>query len=49
MSCKVEECKRMAKRIKSEIPYLSYCERLDVAAVRMGFKHYIDLFKKTTL
>jgi hypothetical protein len=40
---KIEQCKRQAKRIKSDYPELGYMQRLDVVAKQMGFKNYQDL------
>ncbi len=40
---KIEQCKRQAKRIKSDYPELGYMQRLDVAAKQMGYRCYADL------
>ena len=47
MSGKVEDCKRMAKRIKREYPELVYMQRLDVVAKQMGYQHYTNLANST--
>ena len=44
---KIEQCKRQAKRIKSDYPELGYMQRLDVVAKQMGYKHYTNLVNLT--
>jgi hypothetical protein len=39
----IEQCKRQAKRIKSDYPELGYMQRLDVVAKQMGYRDYTDL------
>ncbi len=44
---KIEQCKRQAKRIKSDYPELGYMQRLDVVAKQMGYQHYTNLVNLT--
>lgn len=39
----IVRCKKRAKQLKSDYPEKGLCQRMDIAAREMGFKHYNDL------